>query len=534
MDSLETLPAGLPEHSLGDHVVAWMEAWLRSPADPLEPLRLTGEQIRFLLWWYAVDEDGRFLFRRGVLRRPKGWGKDPLCAFICMAELMGPVRFDRWEDGMPVGRPAVQAYVQVAAVSEAQTRNTTTMLAPVASDALIEAYRVDISDKRTKAVVGGLPVELRPITKSPRSAEGPRPTCYISGETQHWIRSNGGHAMSRVIRRNLAKRPGGSARELAITNTHEPGEESVAEKDDAAWRKQQESGGGDILMDHREPALPEDFDFSDDDQLRAALEAAYGEAWWIDLDRLIAEIRDPDTTEAEAKRFYLNLLVAGAGAWMDPSAIDAARRHGPVPAAGAPIAVGFDGSRTLDSTALVCTSMEGCLQWVAGVWERPPGAVGWEVPAAEVEEVVDRVFGTWTVARMYADPAWWQEEVWQWCGRWPDQVAAWWITGSTRGRTARAVTAYRGALMRQECTWGGAAGDVFRRHVLNAVRRPLQGEPEDDDGPEGGYHTIAKQSRRSSRVIDAAMAGMLSWRARGDAIAAGWEPPVRPRALPRQ
>jgi hypothetical protein len=29
----------------------------------------------------------------GVLQRPKGWGKDPLLAVICMVEFVGPSRF---------------------------------------------------------------------------------------------------------------------------------------------------------------------------------------------------------------------------------------------------------------------------------------------------------------------------------------------------------------------------------------------------------------------------------------------------------
>jgi hypothetical protein len=35
---------------------------------------LTLEQLRFLLWWYAIDESGRFVYQSGVLQRLKGWG----------------------------------------------------------------------------------------------------------------------------------------------------------------------------------------------------------------------------------------------------------------------------------------------------------------------------------------------------------------------------------------------------------------------------------------------------------------------------
>jgi len=520
----ETLPASLPERSLGEHVVAWMERWLRSPADIRDPLRLTDEQVRFVMHWFAVDERGRWVWRRGTLRRPKGWGKDPLATCLALAELVGPVRFDRFESGMVLGRHAQFANVQIGGTAEAQTRTTTSLLAPLVSDELRERHSLDIRDKRVKGVsIDGLPVELRPVTTSARSAEGARITAFISNETQHWLSTNGGHAMSDVIRRNLAKSPDGSARELSITNAHDPGEESVAALDDEAWRAQQMAGGGgDLLLDTREPLIDSGFDVDDDGELRAALGIAYGDSWWIDIERLMAECRDPRTSDAQRQRFYLNRLVAGDRSWLDPSIVDAAWRDWPLPEPGTGVSVGFDGSRTIDATAIVCTSMDSGFQWVAGVWERDYSA-DWSVPADEVNETVERIFDTWRVSNMYADPAWWEDDVWRWQGRWPESVTAVWMRGSARLRTARMTTAYRGALARQEAVWGGAAaGRVFRRHLLSAVERPLQAHIDD-----GRLHTIAKKSASATASIDIAVAAVLSWQARGDAVASGWRLPVR-------
>lgn len=78
----------LPEFSLGYQVWEWVQGYpdpetgvrvpnILSPdsrdEDP-EAFCPTFEQWRFVLWWYAIDERGRFLFRRGVLQRLKGWG----------------------------------------------------------------------------------------------------------------------------------------------------------------------------------------------------------------------------------------------------------------------------------------------------------------------------------------------------------------------------------------------------------------------------------------------------------------------------
>ena len=178
----------------------------------------------------------------------------------------------------------------------------------------------------------------------------------------------------------------------------------------------------------------------------------------------------------------------------------------------------------MDATGIVCTSMGTGHQWVAGLWERDWRLDEWEVPSEEVHETLGRIFSTWIVARMYADPAWWEDDVAVWEGRWP-QVASWHMGGSRAVATARAVTAYRGAVARAECTWGGPNGDALRRHALNAVEVPLQSHHSDG----GRLHSVSKKTRRSRDCIDLAVAGVLSWQARLDALAAGWTPPRRLR-----
>jgi len=61
---------------------------------------------------------------------------------------------------------------------------------------------------------------------------------------------------------------------------------------------------------------------------------------------------------------------------------------------------------------------------------------------------------------------------------------------------------------------------VFARHVKNTVRRKITAK--DADGrPLWG---ISKDRPDSPRKIDAAAAAVISWEARGDAIAKGAEP----------
>lgn len=64
----------LPDKSLGWGVINWLAEYVNSP-DGNGPFLPTLEQARFILWWYAVDLDGRHVYREGVFRRLKGAGK---------------------------------------------------------------------------------------------------------------------------------------------------------------------------------------------------------------------------------------------------------------------------------------------------------------------------------------------------------------------------------------------------------------------------------------------------------------------------
>lgn len=67
----------LPELSLGWGVLDWCSTYLAQPdgANKGDTWRFTNEQARFLVHFYAVDENGKFLYRRAILERVKGWGK---------------------------------------------------------------------------------------------------------------------------------------------------------------------------------------------------------------------------------------------------------------------------------------------------------------------------------------------------------------------------------------------------------------------------------------------------------------------------
>lgn len=72
----------LPERTLGWQVLGWAADWLQH--EDGQPWTYTDEQARLTLWWYAVDERGRFIYRDGVVQRLKGWGKRSAdCDVVC-------------------------------------------------------------------------------------------------------------------------------------------------------------------------------------------------------------------------------------------------------------------------------------------------------------------------------------------------------------------------------------------------------------------------------------------------------------------
>ncbi len=67
----------LPDLSLGWGVLDWCSTYLAQPdgANKGDTWTFTNEQARFLIHFYAVDENGKFKYRRAILERVKGWGK---------------------------------------------------------------------------------------------------------------------------------------------------------------------------------------------------------------------------------------------------------------------------------------------------------------------------------------------------------------------------------------------------------------------------------------------------------------------------
>ncbi|MGH8879678.1 MAG: terminase, partial [Stackebrandtia sp.] len=502
-----TGPCGLPERTLGWDVLAWTAKYLYQPDGPEAgtPWRATPEQVRHILWWYAVDGIGRFVFRRAVYRRAKGHGKDPLAASLSLVELLGPCRFGGFNaQGAPVAIPHPSPWVQIAATSEAQTVNTMSLvLSMLEYGGLVDDYGLDVGKTLIYTPTG----RLHAVTSSPRSLEGPRPSYVVLGEPQHWVPSNDGRDMAEVIRRNLGKSRDGMARSTEIGNAHQPGEDSVAETSYEAWLSMVEGRSRDtgVLYDSRE--APPETDMSDPDSLRAGLRAAYGDSHWVDLDRIMGEIWDPATPPSVSRRYYLNQVSAPEDAWTTAHEWDACattERLEP----GDTVVIGFDGSKSEDSTAIVLCRLSDGLCDLAGIWEKPdgPGGDGWNVPRGDVDSTMDYLVERYDVVGMYADVAWWESYVDMWSTRFADTLRIKASAKSAVGwdmRSRQKDFVLRGAENTLAAITDGTlrhtGNGALRRHTLNARRRPNR----------WGLG-FGKEHRSSARKVDALAALCLA------------------------
>lgn len=503
--------------TLGYQVADFIEAMCVIPdRDQVgEPFLLTTEQLRFTLWFYRLRPDVRFFktrsvwqlpffFARGAqLVRPQKWGKGPFAGALVCAEAQGPVVFDGWDaNGAPVGRPWSTPLIQVAALSEDQTDNVWTALQPMIELGAIAADIPDTGITRINLPGGG---RIEPVTSSAVSRLGQRITFLVQDQTESWTRSNRGRELADNQRRNIA---GMGGRWLSTPNAWDPTQDSVAQ-----YTSEHEHEG----VYHDDVEAPESLSLRNKRDRRKALRIVYGDSYWVDLDRIETEIeallpRDP----AQAERWFLNRKHASEGKAFDHARWDARKDVERVVEEQSLIVIGVDGARFRDALAIVATDVETGHQWPLGIWERPDWATAddYEHPADEIEGVMIDAFERFEVWRAYVDPQHIDHLLTRWQGRWGDKVVVPWFTNRPKP-VAWAVRSYCDAIGSGDMTHDGDLS--FRRHVSSAVRRLLN--VYDDDRQQ--MFTLEKDRPNSPRKIDAAMAGVLSWEARGEAIAAG-------------
>ena len=400
-----------PFVTLGWSAISWIEHYLvHGPGDVQgQPVELDDEFAQFVLRAYRLDpRTGARRVRRAFLSRPKGRSKSGLAGFLGSFESLGPARFDHWaepgevsdwgyeyEVGEPVGRPLVYVEALCVATEEGQAGNTYDGIhymlhSETCSDALRDDYPgLDVGLSRT--ILPRSRGSIEPMSSGDSSKDGGKSTFIVADETHLWVLPRL-KSMHSVMARNLLKRRVASGWMLETSTMYGAGEESVAEGTHA-YAKAAKPGSrarDALLFDHRQAS--DKWDLARREQRVEALLESYGPAAeWMDIEALADAWDDPQVTEQEYRRYWLNQPVpmkpiqTGAlstARWAELADPDALR--------GTPVSFGVDVTGERDA-------------WVAVAWRRPDGAAyvmlanaGLPMPAGRLAVEVARMSRDWS------------------------------------------------------------------------------------------------------------------------------------------
>lgn len=200
------------------------------------------------------------------------------------------------------------------------------------------------------------------------------------------------------------------------------------------------------------------------------------------------------TPENEFRTKRLGQWVSTQSAWLPYGAWDGCSDvSARAVSSGTPVVLGFDGSYSNDSTALIGATVEAePYVWIVGLWERDPTAPAmWRVSHEAVEAAVFEACGRWDVRELVCDRKLWQRDIEDWERRGLPVVDF----PQTPARMVPAAQRFFEAV-----TTGAMhhSGDPrLGRHVGNTIVRP------------NGH--IAKEHKDSGRKIDAAVAAVMAY-----------------------
>lgn len=515
----------LPEASLGWGFLSWTTRHLTGKGG--KPWWWTAEQTRFLLWYYAIDSQGEFTFHSAALQRIKGWGKDPTAAGIAVGSMHGPIMFDRWEGDRPVGRDDPEAWTQIAAVSQEQTKNTMKLFPALIPQATRDRYGFQIG--KTAVWSDGDRRQIEAITSNPDSIEGGRPHQIIRAETQNWLSTNGGHEMNGAMEGNAAKSEVSSpARILDIFNAYRPGRDSTAERAREAW----ESTQGDnathadygVLWDSLE--APPEAPFTRE-AIPEVVRSVAGDATWLDTranGRILKSCLNPENAPSESRRKWFNQIVGTEDAWAQPRWVDDPRNRLAEDELqdGDKIVLFGDGSKSGDDTGLLAVRFSDGLAQV--LHHQHPGRDADGKPVLvdrnQLDAAVTVAFDRFKVVAFWFDPSHAKADDaieddrfwWPMCDRWHERYQRkldkrfWPVKSGPKTHSIAFDMSSSGAQQLFQPSVTQVAEDlesgqapyrdsaILRRHLKNARRR------------EGRFGiTIGKESRSSARKVDLAV-----------------------------
>jgi len=508
--------------SLGGQVCDFIEENMVFGPGPLHgvPAKLDEDKRAFIWRMYEIYPKehaaaGRRRFHRCGISLPKGTAKTELGAWIAIVECHSeaPIRCIGWDKrGNPIGGPVTDPYIPVVASTEEQSDE----LCYGAIKRILEECTLgrDFDIGLGRIMRRGGDGKIVSLATSPGPRDGARTTFEIFDET-HRLTSYRQHQAHQTMLSNLAKLKAADPWALEITTAPEPGAGSVAEGAMEYAQAVKEGRIKDVrfFYYHRQASEEHLLDTVEDVRT-AVIEASGPAASWRNIDAIVALSQDPTMDMAFFDRVYCNRLVKASQKAFDINEWEPLAKKKYKMGDKALITLGFDGAMFHDSVGLVGTEIESGHQFVLGVWECPYGKKDWQAPVDEIEDAVEAAFENYDVWRMYADPQYWLSYTAKWAGRYGKEKVVEWYTNKYN-QMCYSIEAFNTAIKSKELSHDGHKG--LGRHIANAFKKELN--KRDEQGKK--LWVIQKERGDSPNKIDLAMAAILSWRARLDAVALG-------------
>lgn len=401
--------------------------------------------------------------RQGLVSLPRGNGKSALAAVMALYAL-----FADEEEG---------AQVLVVASDERQARivfNSARRM--IELDERLEE-RVQIFQDRI--YVPHTDSELRPLPAEPGALQGWDPSFVVVDEL---------HVVNEAVYDAMLLAAGKRERSMLLAIST-PGDST----DSVMWRliEHGREHPNDESFRLIEYAAPEGCAL-DDEQAWKVANPALGD--FLAIDAVRAQLKT--TREPAFRRYRLGQWVGQVDRWLPWGSWEELANPKRVVADREPVVLGFDGSASGDSTALVgCTVGPDPHVFVVDVWQNP-GDPRWRVPRGDVDAAVAGAFDRWDVLELAADPWGWRSEIEAWAKRFGERRVLQWNTAAAN-RMAPATDRFYAAVTQAELSHDG--NQVLATHLGNAVAKATAlGD------------LIHKDKRGSPRKIDAAVAAIVA------------------------
>lgn len=426
-----------------------------------------GEAFRMRGW--QKNEIAKLMFpptgtrpRQGVVSMPRGNGKSGLAALFGLYSLIA--------DGVE------GAQVLIVASDERQAR-----IVFNAARRMIELeprLREHVQIFRDRLYVPATDSMLMPLPAEPAALQGFDPTLTIVDEL---------HVVTEPVWDAMALAAG--KREKSLTLAISTPADNV---DSVMWRlveygRNNPEDGSFRLVEY---ATPESYAIEDPAGWKIG-NPALGD--FLHEDAVAATLKT--TREEPFRRYRLGQWVGSANSWIPWGVFEKlSDSDRGTPPEGEKVVLGFDGSASGDSTALVGSTLDGHV-FIVAAWEAPEGDLRWRVPRAEVTAMVASAFAQWDVIELAADPWGWRSELEEWEAAHNNVVQ--WNTAHAQ-RMAPATDRFYAAVMDGTMTFDGDPRMV--EHVNNCVPKSTAlGD------------LVHKDKRNSTRKIDIAVAAIVAF-----------------------